>query len=389
MRPATCPASSTRSASRPTPTGRAPSPRSRRSRPTSSAPPSDVGRARPVPLRRHRRGRRLGRGRPASGTSAPTPATVTADILVTGAGGLSEPKLPEIEGIDSFEGEIFHSARWNHDVDLTGKRVAVIGTGASAIQIVPEVAKQVAHLDVYQRTAPWVIPRNDRAYTRVERLAFRHLPVVQKAYRTGIYWGRECFVPGFTINPKLAAPAKKLALQNIERGITDPELREAVTPDFEIGCKRILISNDYYPALDADNVDLVTDGIAEITPTGIVTADGTEREIDVLVVATGFYTTEQPIAEHIKGRDGRTLADAWRETGMAAYKGTTIAGFPNLFLIVGPNTGLGHSCMVFMIESQIAYIRLGAAADGRARHRHRRADAARRRTPGTTTCSAG
>jgi cation diffusion facilitator CzcD-associated flavoprotein CzcO len=282
---------------------------------------------------------------------------VTAEVLVTASGGLSEPRLPDIEGIDSFEGEIFHSARWNHDYDLAGKRVAVIGTGASAIQIVPEVAKQVDHLDVYQRTAPWVMPRNDRDYTGIERFAFRHLPLVQRAYRTGIYWGRECFVPGFTINPKLAAPAKKLALQNIERGISDPELRKAVTPNFQIGCKRILISNDYYPALDRDNVDLVTDGIREITPDGIVTADGTHRQVDAIVVATGFYTTEQPIAEHIKGRDGRTLADAWREGGMAAYKGTTISGFPNLFQIVGPNTGLGHSSMVFIIESQVAYIR--------------------------------
>ncbi len=281
---------------------------------------------------------------------------VTADFLVTGTGGLSEPRLPEIEGIESFEGEIFHSARWNHDYDLTGKRVAVIGTGASAIQIVPEIAEQVSHLDLYQRTAPWVMPRRDRDYTRVEKLAFRYVPLFQKAYRTGIYWGRECFVPGFTVNPRLAAPARKMALKNIESGITDPQLREAVTPDYQIGCKRILISNDYYPALDRDDVDLVTDGIARITPEGIVTADGSTREVDAIIVATGFYTTEQPIAQHIKGRDGRTLADSWNEDGMSAYKGTTIAGFPNLFQIVGPNTGLGHSSMVFIIESQIAYI---------------------------------
>jgi cation diffusion facilitator CzcD-associated flavoprotein CzcO len=281
---------------------------------------------------------------------------VTADFVITGSGGLSEPKLPEIRGIESFEGEIFHSARWNHDCDLTGKRVAVIGTGASSIQIVPEVAKQVSHLDVYQRTAPWVMPRKDRAYKPIERFGFRYVPFYQRVYRTGIYWGRECFVPGFTVNPKLAAPAKKLALKNIERGISDPALREAVTPHFQIGCKRILISNDYYPALDLAHVDLVTDAIAEVTPTGIVTADGTTREVDAIIVATGFYTTEQPIAQHIKGRDGRTLADVWSEEGMAAYKGTTIAGFPNLFQIVGPNTGLGHSSMVFIIESQIAYI---------------------------------
>lgn len=285
-----------------------------------------------------------------------TAGTVTADILISGSGGLSEPRLPEIAGIDTFAGEIFHSARWNHDYDLTGKRVAVIGTGASSIQIVPEIAERVAHLDVYQRTAPWVIPRHDRTYTGLERLGFRHLPFFQKAYRTAIYWAREGFVPAFTWQPRLAAPAKAQALANIRKGISDPELRKAVTPDYEIGCKRILISNTWYPALDRDDVDLVTDPIAEITPTGVATRDGTHREIDCLVVATGFYTTDQPIAHHVKGRDGRTLADVWAEHGMASYKGTTTAGFPNLFQIVGANTGLGHSSMVFIIESQIAYI---------------------------------
>ncbi|HET9501044.1 MAG TPA: NAD(P)/FAD-dependent oxidoreductase [Marmoricola sp.] len=282
--------------------------------------------------------------------------TVTADVLVMGAGGLSEPRLPEIRGIDDFTGDIFHSARWNHDADLSGKRVAVIGTGASSIQIVPEVARQVAHLDVYQRTAPWVMPRHDREYGAVERFLLRHVPGLQRLYRTAIYWGRECYVPGFTLNPKLALPAKRLALRNIETGIRDPGLRRAVTPDFEIGCKRILISNTYYPALDSAHVDLVTDRISEITATGIVTDDGTVREVDAIIVATGFHTTDQPIAHHVKGRDGCTLADAWRETGQAAYKGTTVSGFPNLFQIVGPNTGLGHSSMVFVIESQIAYI---------------------------------
>ena len=281
--------------------------------------------------------------------------TLTADVLVSAAGALSDPKLPDVDGIDSFEGEVFHSAQWNHDYDLTGKRVAIIGTGASSIQIVPEIAKKVAHLDVYQRTAPYVMPRHDRAYTAAEKLAFKHVPGVQKVYRTAIYWGRECFVPGFTVNPNLALPAKKAALGNIAKGIKDPVLREKVTPTFQIGCKRILISNDYYPALDRDNVDLVTDRISKVTPTAVVTADGTEREVDALIVATGFHTTDLPIADHIHGRDGGSLAEHFREVGMQAYKGSTVAGFPNLFFIVGPNTGLGHSSMVFMIESQIAY----------------------------------
>jgi cation diffusion facilitator CzcD-associated flavoprotein CzcO len=281
----------------------------------------------------------------------------TSSTLIVGAGGLSEPRLPDIDGINGFQGELFHSARWNHDVDLTGKRVAVIGTGASAIQIVPELQKTAGHLDVYQRTAPYVLPRNDRAYGRLERLALRRVPGLQRLYRTAIYWGREGYVPGFTLQPKLAWPARKMALANLAKGVADPELRARLTPTFEIGCKRILISNSYYPAIASDNVELVTDPIAKVTGDAVVTADGVERPVDVLVVATGFYTTELPIAERITGRTGRTLADTWGEHGMAAYKGTTVPGFPNLFFLVGPNTGLGHSSMVFIIEAQVDYVR--------------------------------
>lgn len=279
-----------------------------------------------------------------------------AETLISAAGGLSEPKLPEIEGIETFGGELFHSARWNHDVDLAGQRIAVIGTGASAIQIVPQLQQVAGHLDVYQRTAPWVLPRHDRRYGSLERTLLRHLPPLRRAYRTAIYWGREAYVPAFTRIPKLATPAKLAALGNIRKHIADPELRAKVTPDFELGCKRVLISNTYYPALAAENTELVTDPIARVTATGVVTADGTERPVDVLVVATGFYTTELPITERIVGRTGRTLAARWAEGGMAAYKGTTVPEFPNLFLLVGPNTGLGHSSMVFMIESQVAYV---------------------------------
>ena len=285
-----------------------------------------------------------------------TAGALTADVLVSAAGALSDPKMPDIDGIDSFAGEVFHSARWNHDSDLTGKRVAVIGTGASAIQLVPEIASTVAHLDVYQRTAPWVMPRRDRAYTGIERLAFRTVPGIQRLYRSAIYWARETFVPAFTVSPRIAAPAKKASLTNIAKGIDDPGLRAKVTPHYEIGCKRILISNDWYPALNRDNVEVVTDRITKVTPGGVVTDDGTEREIDVLVVATGFHTTDLPIAEHLVGRTGETLAEQWRREGMSAYKGATTRNFPNLFFLVGPNTGLGHSSMVFMIESQISYV---------------------------------
>jgi cyclohexanone monooxygenase len=282
---------------------------------------------------------------------------VIARTLIAGAGGLSEPRLPQIEGLDSFDGALFHSARWDHSVDLAGKRVAVIGTGASAIQIVPEVQKVAAHLDVYQLSAPWVIPRNDRRYSRAERAALRRLPGLAKLYRTGIYWAHEGYVPMFTWQPKLGKPAVKAATVNLHRAIKDPDLRARLTPTFRLGCKRILRSNTYYPALAADNVDLVTDPITRVTPTGIVTADGVEHPADVIVVATGFWTTDLPIAQRIVGREGRSLAEEWAASGMSAYKGTTVAGFPNLFLLVGPNTGQGHTSMVFIIESQVAYVR--------------------------------
>jgi cation diffusion facilitator CzcD-associated flavoprotein CzcO len=284
------------------------------------------------------------------------PRVYAARTVVSCAGGLSEPRLPEIDGIDSFDGEIFHSARWNHDVDLTGKRIAVIGTGASAIQLVPELQEIAGHVDVYQRTPNWVIPRNERRFTRLEKAAFRKVPGLQRAARSAVYSTLEGRVPAFAKFPDLLKVVEAQGRKNINGAIKDPELRAKVTPTYRAGCKRILISNKWYPALAADNVDLVTDPIVKITPTGVVTADGTERPIDVLVVATGFYVTEPPIAEHVTGKDGRTLADLWNEQGMAAYKGTTIHGFPNLFQIVGPNTALGHSSIIFIIESQVKYV---------------------------------
>ena len=285
-----------------------------------------------------------------------TTGVVVSRTLISGAGALVEPRLPDIDGIGSFQGEVFHSARWDHDADLAGKRVAVIGTGASAIQIIPEIAERAGHLDVYQRTAPWVLPRHERAYTALERRLFRRLPLMQKLYRAGIYWGRETWVAGFTVEPRLFAPVERLARRHIAREIRDPDLRARVTPDFRMGCKRILQSNDYYPTLARDDVDLVTEPITKVTGDAVVTADGTERPADVLVVATGFHTTDPPIARRITGRGGSTLAETWADSGMTAYRGTTVHDFPNYFSIVGPNTGLGHSSMVFVIESQVAYI---------------------------------
>ncbi|SIR81850.1 flavin-containing monooxygenase [Williamsia sterculiae] len=279
-----------------------------------------------------------------------------AEQLIGAIGPLCEPNLPDIKGITEFTGEIFHSARWDHDYDLTGKRVAVIGTGASAIQIIPELAKKVAHLDVYQRTAPWVLPRADRPYTGVEHWAFKNVPLVQQLSRAGIYAGHELVSYGLTHNPNLLKPAELAGRANIARAIRDPELRAKVTPTFRAGCKRLLLSNTYYPALAQANTDVVTDGIDHVDTTGIVSTDGTHRDVDVIVVATGFHVTDSPGFEHITGADGRTLAQVWDHHGMSGYKGSTVNGFPNLFLMIGPSTGLGHTSMVYMIESQLNYL---------------------------------
>jgi cation diffusion facilitator CzcD-associated flavoprotein CzcO len=282
--------------------------------------------------------------------------TMTAEVLIGAFGALAEPSLPPIPGIDDFAGELFHSAQWNHDADLTGKRVAVIGTGASAIQIVPAIADTVAHIDVYQRTAPWLLPRFDRPFTAVERWAFRNIPGVLRLARAGIYAARETQVLGLAKNPAFMKVFELISRAKIRAEIRDPELRRKVTPNFRIGCKRMLIANDWYPALDRDNVDLVTDGIREIDGRSIVTKDGTVREVDAIVVATGFHVTDSPMFHTICGRDGRSLSQTFADEGMRAYKGTTIAGYPNLFVLVGPNTGLGHTSMVYMIESQLNYV---------------------------------
>ncbi|MEU8898514.1 NAD(P)/FAD-dependent oxidoreductase [Nocardia sp. NPDC048505] len=280
----------------------------------------------------------------------------TADTVVSAVGALCEPALPDIKGINEFEGEIFHSARWNHDADLSGKRVAIIGTGASAIQIVPAIASKVGHLDVYQRTAPWLLPRMDRPYLAAERFAFKHIPGVQRLSRAAIYAARETQVVGLAKIPAIMQGFELLAKAKLQFEIRDPELRKKVTPNFRIGCKRMLISNEYYPALSRDNVDVITDGIKEVRANSIVTKDGTEREIDALIVATGFHVTDSPTYNTIVGKDGRTLSEVFDEIGQQGYKGSAIANFPNMFFLLGPNVGLGHTSMVFMIESQINYI---------------------------------
>jgi cation diffusion facilitator CzcD-associated flavoprotein CzcO len=277
----------------------------------------------------------------------------TADVLVNAGGALSEPKDPDIPGIETFAGTKFHSARWDHDHDLRGERVGVIGTGASAIQFVPAIQPDVAQLLLFQRTAPWVIPRFDHEITRAEHLLLR-LPYAEAIVRAVLYWLLETRVWGFR-HPRLMKVADRVARWHLRRQVSDPELQEKLTPGYIMGCKRILISDDYYPALDRDNVEVVTEGIAEVREHAIVTKDGTEHPVDTIVFGTGFEVTRPPIARRIRGRDGRTLAEHWA-TSMQAYRGTTVAGFPNFVMMTGPNTGLGHNSMIVMIESQLAYV---------------------------------
>jgi cation diffusion facilitator CzcD-associated flavoprotein CzcO len=284
-----------------------------------------------------------------------TGGSYSARVLVLAAGALFEPRIPDFPGIDSFQGEAWHSARWNHDYDLRGKRVASVGTGASAIQLVPEVQRQADRLYVIQRTPPWVLPHPGRPTTALERRLYARLPALQKLVRGAIYAGRETFVLGFVKRPELMKLAERIARAHMRRSIDDPDLLEKVTPDYTIGCKRILPSNKWYPALAQDNVELVTDGIREVTPTGFVTEDGTERQVDALIFSTGFQVTEMPSARLVRGGDGRTLREAW-DGSPQAHRGTAVHGFPNLFLMLGPNTGLGHSSMVYMAESQMDYL---------------------------------
>jgi cation diffusion facilitator CzcD-associated flavoprotein CzcO len=262
-----------------------------------------------------------------------------------------------VPGIDSFEGAAFHSAQWDHDHDLTGEGVAVVGTGASAIQFVPEIQPKVGKLHVFQRTAPWVIPHRNRRLKSWERTLYRLFPPARLAMRAGIYWARELFVLQFR-HRGVRRLLERIPLAHMRRQIKDPELRRKLTPDYRMGCKRILPTDEWYPAIAKPNVEVVSEGIAEVRPHSVVGADGTERKVDTIIFGTGFHGTDVPIADLVSGRDGRTLAEVWRGS-MQAYKGTTVAGFPNLFFLVGPNTGLGHTSIVFMIESQIAYV-LGA-----------------------------
>ena len=277
-----------------------------------------------------------------------------ARVLVVATGPLSEPSIPDIPGLDTFGGTMFHSARWNHGHDLAGRRVAVVGTGASAVQFVPEIQPVVANLTLFQRTPAWVIPRRTRRITGAERALYQHVPGAQRLNRALIYWGREAMGYGF-LHPRVNQFLQRAAEAHLRRQVRDPRLRAKVTPRFVMGCKRILISNDYLPALSRSNVDVVTEPITEVREDAVVSADGTAHRVDTIILGTGFQVTDVSAMRHVIGRHGRNLADAWSPT-MRAYLGTTVSGFPNLFVLLGPNTGLGHTSVVLMIESQLRHL---------------------------------
>ncbi|HKP89499.1 MAG TPA: NAD(P)/FAD-dependent oxidoreductase [Thermoleophilaceae bacterium] len=280
---------------------------------------------------------------------------LSADVVVGGMGGLSEPATPDIPGLEGFEGTRFHSAQWDHAHDLSGERVAVIGTGASAVQFVPRIQRQVGTLHLFQRTPSWVLPDPDRRVSGFERGLFRRLPLTQRLLRAGIYFGHEATVLGTIVNRRLSSGLELVARRHLRSQVRDPELRARLTPDYTIGCKRITLSNSYYPAICQPNVELVTDPIREVRPRSIVTADGTERELDTLILGTGFRVHDNPSFARVRGRGGSTLGDAWAGSPRA-FLGTAIAGFPNLFLLVGPNSAGGYNSIVFTTEAHVNYV---------------------------------
>ncbi|MEV0677931.1 NAD(P)/FAD-dependent oxidoreductase [Actinosynnema sp. NPDC050436] len=283
--------------------------------------------------------------------------TYTAKAVVAGVGALHIPNIPNLPGIDEFEGKAFHSAQWDHDYDLKGKKVAVVGTGASAIQFVPQIADDVEKLTLFQRTPPWILPKTDRSINTWEQKLFRAVPATQRLYRNFVYWMRESNVLGFAVNPKIMEFAQKIAKRHMHSQVRDPRLRAKLTPDYTMGCKRVLISNDYYPALQKRAVTLNTDGIAEVKAHSIVDKAGVEHEVDAIIYGTGFHVVDSFDYLDIQGKGGKDLAKSWKQKGIETYYGITVSGFPNLFFLLGPNTGLGHNSVIFMIESQIRYVR--------------------------------
>ncbi|RBY85035.1 NAD(P)/FAD-dependent oxidoreductase [Blastococcus sp. TF02A-30] len=281
--------------------------------------------------------------------------THEADVLITALGQLSRPSTPDVPGLDRFRGTLFHSAQWRHDHDVTGERVAVLGTGASAIQFVPAVAGRTAKLSVFQRSAPYVLPKPDRAYRERAKRAFARVPGLLRLSREANYFSNELRTLGFNTEPRLLFAHRKRFFAHLRKAVPDPELRAKVTPTDPMGCKRILMSNEWYPALQLPQVEVVTDRITEVREHSVVTADGAEREVDTIVLGTGFAATEFLAPVRFTGRGGRDLHAQWAD-GASAYLGTTVPGFPNLFVLYGPNTNLGHNSIIVMLEAQVGYV---------------------------------
>ena len=280
---------------------------------------------------------------------------LTADVVICGLGQLNRPYAPDIPGLAEFDGSVFHSARWDHDHPLDGESVAVIGNGASAVQFVPRIAPIAGHLTIFQRSANWVMPKANPPFSERAKATFARLPWLDRAYRTSIYLRFEARFSLFRRASRLARLVEKAGTSYRERQVADPELREKLTPDYPIGCKRILAVSDYYSTVVRDDVDVVTDRIERVTPSAIVTDDGREHPVDTIILATGFESTDFLSPIQFTGRDGLKLDEVWHE-GAEAYLGMTVSGFPNLFMLYGPNTNLGHNSIVFMLERQIAYV---------------------------------
>jgi cation diffusion facilitator CzcD-associated flavoprotein CzcO len=278
-----------------------------------------------------------------------------ARVVVSCVGGLVDPALPKIKGLEAFKGELFHTARWNHRYDLTGKRVGVIGTGASAVQVVPAIAPIVGKLHVFQRTPGWVVPKMDKVYSERAIRLFARFPVLLRLSRQFKYWRSEFFGPMiFLDSDRLSAIGQRMSLKHLKAQVRDPELQAKLTPNFQFGCKRILVSDDYWATFNRQNVELVTDPIEEVVPEGIRTGDGALRELDALVLATGFDLGIGAAPFPITGLGGKNLDDVWRD-GAVAYKGMAVSGFPNWFILMGPNTGPGHTSVLVYTEAQIAH----------------------------------
>ena len=281
--------------------------------------------------------------------------TFKASVLITATGQLNRAAWPRIPGLDSFQGKLFHSARWDHSYPLEGKKVAVIGTGASAIQFVPEIVPKVKTLSLFQRSAAWVLPKPDRPFRKWEQSLFRALPVWDRLYRTFIYWKNESRGLAFTRFHRLLDYFAWRARRFAHSQVANPRKRKDLIPDYQIGCKRILISNDWYQAVDQKHVDLVTTPIERVVSDGVVTVDGAVHKVDAMILGTGFAASEFLSPMLVTGRNGLSLNQAWAD-GARAYKGITVAGFPNFFMLYGPNTNLAHNSIVFMLESQVRYI---------------------------------